>query len=83
MHLFDLREYNFKYTKLSSHVQWFALCAPGIVLNEDGSFMATIRYNGLDQESATSEELMALLPGLTIILKFLVKAGAFILKPDV
>ena len=55
MHLFDLREYNFKYTKLSSHVQWFALCAPGIVLNEDGSFMATIRYNGLDQESATSE----------------------------
>lgn len=80
MHLFDLREYNFKYTKLSSHVQWFALCAPGIVLNEDGSFMATIRYNGLDQESATSEELMALIARVNNYLKVFGEGWCFYIE---
>ena len=69
MHLFVLKEYKFKFNKLSSFIPWFALCAPGIVLNEDGSFMTTIRYNGLDQDSATSDELMALIARVNNYLK--------------
>ena len=61
MHFFNLKGYKFDYNKLSSFVQWFALVDEGCVLNEDGSFMKTISYSGRDQDSATSEELMAMI----------------------
>lgn len=70
MHLLNLKEYSFNYNKLSSYVQWFALVAPGVVLNEDGSFMQTIRFSGLDQESSTPEELMAIIARVNNYLKW-------------
>ena len=61
LHFFKLKEYDCSHNKLSSFIPWFAIPAEGVILNEDGSFMQTIRYSGLDQDSATPEELMVVI----------------------
>ena len=54
----DLREYKINRNMTSSYVPWFALVAPGVILNDDGSFQKTYRYRGRDLDSSTDFELM-------------------------
>ncbi|PZU44147.1 MAG: conjugal transfer protein TrbE [Sphingomonas sp.] len=54
-----LREYRRSADRLSDHLPWAALVAPGIVLNKDGSFQRTLAFRGPDLDSATDAELVA------------------------
>lgn len=54
-----LKEYQERPTQLADYLPWACLCAPGIVLNKDGSFQRTLRYRGPDLDSATEAELVA------------------------
>jgi type IV secretion system protein TrbE len=56
--MFNLSEYRNKPSSLADFLPWAALVAPGIVLNEDGSFQRTARFRGPDLESATPAELV-------------------------
>jgi len=55
----NLAEYRSSADRLSDHLPWAALIAPGIVLNKDGSFQRTLRFRGPDLESATEAELIS------------------------
>jgi type IV secretion system protein VirB4 len=57
--MLNLAEYRTRADRLSDHLPWAALVAPGVVLNKDGSFQRTLRFRGPDLESATDAELMA------------------------
>lgn len=56
--MLNLAQYRRQADRLSDHLPWAALVAPGIVLNKDGSFQRTFRYRGPDIESATPQELV-------------------------
>ena len=58
--MFDLREYQQPKRMLADHLPWFALIAPTIVLNKDGSYSTVVRYRGPDTDSTTPEALVAL-----------------------
>ncbi|MDC7682137.1 conjugal transfer protein TrbE [Asticcacaulis sp. BYS171W] len=58
--MLNLRQYRQTADRLADHLPWAVLAAPGVVLNKDGSFQRTARYEGPDVESATPEELVAL-----------------------
>ncbi|UDF04848.1 conjugal transfer protein TrbE [Asticcacaulis sp. AND118] len=58
--MLNLRQYRQTADRLADHLPWAVLVGPGIVLNKDGSFQRTARYEGPDIESATPEELVAL-----------------------
>jgi len=51
--MLSLREYRERPTQLADYLPWACICAPGIVLNKDGSFQRTVRYRGPDLDSAT------------------------------
>ena len=55
-----VKDFEYSYFSLADVVSWSALVAPGIVINKDESLMQVFAYAGLDQDSATSEELMAM-----------------------
>ena len=57
--MLNIREYRQKADRLSDHLPWAALVAPGVVLNKDGSFQRSFRFRGPDLESATEAELVA------------------------
>lgn len=57
--MWNLREYRQHAERLSDHLPWAALIAPGVALNKDGSFLSTLRFRGPDVGSATRQELMA------------------------
>jgi len=57
--MLNLREYRRCDQRLSNHLAWVALIAPDVMLNKDGSFMATVRFRGTDVDSGTPEQLMA------------------------
>ena len=57
--MLNLAEYRSSADRLSDHLPWAALIAPGIVLNKDGSFQRTLRFRGPDLESATEAELIS------------------------
>lgn len=57
----NLNEYNVRYSDVSSYVPWFAMVAPGIIKNEDESFMRTFRFRGQDLDSVTDYELMGII----------------------
>lgn len=57
--MLNLAEYRQKADRLSDHLPWAALVAPGVVLNKDGSFQRSFRFRGPDLESATEAELVA------------------------
>jgi type IV secretion system protein VirB4 len=57
--MLNLRQYRQTADRLADHLPWVALVAPGIVLNKDGSFQRTVRYQGPDLESATPSELVS------------------------
>ncbi|VBB08470.1 Hypothetical protein LUCI_3742 [Lucifera butyrica] len=46
--------------RLTDLLPWVMLCAPGVILNKDGSFQKTFAFRGPDLDSATREELTAL-----------------------
>jgi type IV secretion system protein VirB4 len=54
--MLDLREYKRTHDALADVLPWAAMIAPEVVLNKDGSFLATIRYRGPDLDSSTEEE---------------------------
>ena len=57
--MLNLAEYRTRTDRLSDHLPWAALVAPGVVLNKDGSFQRSFAYRGPDLESATEAELVA------------------------
>lgn len=67
--MLNLREYRASAERLADHLPWAALIDHGIVLNKDGSFQRTIRFQGPDLESATHAELLAVSARLNNILK--------------
>lgn len=69
MFQFNLKEYQIAYSDLSSYTPWYAIVAPGIVLNEDESLMKTYTYRGRDLDSATKTELMIMSGRVNNILK--------------
>lgn len=58
--MLNLRQYRQTADRLADHLPWAALVVPSIVLNKDGSFQRTVRYQGPDLESATPAELVSL-----------------------
>lgn len=67
--MFDLREYHLKSNKISSFVPWGALVAPGVILNDDGSFQKTYKYRGYDLASSTDLEMINVVARLNNIVK--------------
>lgn len=57
--MLNLAEYRTHPDRLTDHLPWAALVAPGIVLNKDGSFLRVFGFRGPDLESATEAELVA------------------------
>src|SRR3546814_19653070 len=51
-----LREYRDRAERLADHLPWAALVAPGVVLNNDGSFLRVLAFGGPVLESVSSEE---------------------------
>ena len=64
--MLNLAEYRSSADRLADHLPWAALVAPGVELNQDGSFQRTIRFRGPDVESATEAELVRPRPGPTM-----------------
>jgi type IV secretion system protein VirB4 len=58
--MLNLAEYKSRADRLSDHLPWAALVAPGIVLNKDGSFQRTFAFRGPDLESSTEAELVSI-----------------------
>ena len=58
--MLNLRQYKRDADRLADHLPWAALVGPGIVLNKDGSFQRTLRYQGPDLDSATPAELVSI-----------------------
>lgn len=56
--MLNLKQYKPTADRLSDHLPWVALVAPGVVLNKDGSLQRSLRYCGPDLESATQAELV-------------------------
>lgn len=54
-----LNEYRSRSSRLSDHLPWALLIAPGVVLNKDGAFQQTLEFRGPDLASATPAGLMA------------------------
>jgi len=67
--MLNLAEYRHRADRLSDHLPWAALVAPGIVLNKDGSFQRTFAYRGPDLESSTEAELVAISARVNNVLK--------------
>jgi type IV secretion system protein VirB4 len=57
--MLNIRQYRKTSDGLADHLPWAAMVAPGVVMNKDGSFQRTLRYQGPDLESATQAELVS------------------------
>ena len=57
--MINIAEYRRRLRQLADLLPWACIIAPGVVLNKDGSFQATIRFRGPDVETATPHELMS------------------------
>src|SRR3546814_6512859 len=67
----NLAEYKSRADRLSDHLPWAALVAPGVVLNKDGSFQRTLAFRGPDLDSATEAELIGACARANHVLKWL------------
>jgi len=56
--VFTLSEHKKHPDRLSDHLPWAMLVAPGIVFNKNGSFQSTFRFRGPDLDSDTQAELI-------------------------
>lgn len=75
--MLNLRQYKSTADRLADHLPWAALAAPGIVLNKDGSFQRTIRYQGPDLDSATPAELVSMSARVNNVLRRFGSGWAF------
>lgn len=71
MFLPNLKEHNIKYTDLSSYAPWGAMIAPGIIKNDDESFMQVFKFRGRDLSSSTPEELLVMTSRINASFKML------------
>lgn len=60
MFLPNLKEYDVKYSDLASYAPWGVMIAPGILKNDDDSFMQTFGFRGRDLSSSTPYEVTAI-----------------------
>jgi type IV secretion system protein VirB4 len=67
--MLKLAEYRSRADRLSDHLPWAALVAPGIILNKDGSFQRTFAFRGPDLESSTEAELVAVSARINNVLR--------------
>ena len=67
--MWNLAEYRRNTQRLSDHLPWAALIAPGVVLNKDGSFQQTLRFRGPDLESSTPHELVSVRSRMNHVLR--------------
>src|SRR5271166_4973095 len=56
--IFTLSEQKKHPDRLSDHLPWAMLVAPGIVFNKNGSFQSSFKFRGPDLDSATEAELV-------------------------
>lgn len=56
--MWHLKEYREPGHCLADFLPWVALIAPGVILNKDGSFQASVAFRGPDLASSTKETLM-------------------------
>jgi type IV secretion system protein VirB4 len=56
--LFTLSDHKRHPDRLSDHLPWAMLVAPGVVFNKNGSFQTTFAFRGPDLDSATESELV-------------------------
>src|ERR1700690_560063 len=56
--VFTLSEQKKHPDRLSDHLPWAMLVAPGIVFNKNGSFQSSFKFRGPDLDSATEAELV-------------------------
>src|ERR1700722_2709526 len=78
--LFTLREHKRNPDRLSDHLPWAMLVAPGIVFNKNGSFQSSFKFRGPDLDSATQAELVIVSAQINNALKRL--AGGWALYAD-
>jgi len=78
-----LNEYRARSRRLSDHLPWALLIAPGVVLNKDGAFQQTLEFRGPDLASATATGLMGARGQLNNALRRLGRAGACTSRPCV
>lgn len=57
--MMNLSEYRGTMNRLADYLPWAVICAPGVVLNKDGSFQRVARFRGPDLDSAVPAELVA------------------------
>lgn len=67
--MLNLKEYRDRADRLSDHLPWAALVAPGIILNKDGSLQRSFAFRGPDLESATEAELIGVCARANNVLK--------------
>jgi type IV secretion system protein VirB4 len=58
--MLNLREYQQRAARLADWLPWACLIEPGVMLNKDGAYMATLEFRGPDLASSTPSILMAL-----------------------
>src|ERR1700675_2946879 len=56
--VFTLSEQKKNPDRLSDHLPWAMLVAPGVVFNKNGAFQTTFLFRGPDLDSATEAELV-------------------------
>lgn len=67
--MLNLREYADRPRLLADYLPWACAPSPGVILNKDGSFQTTFRYRGPDLDSATQEELVAVMARINNVLR--------------
>lgn len=77
-----LHEYRQRADRLTDHLPWAALVAPGVVLNKDGSFQRTLAFRGPDLQSATPSELVGTCARVNNALKRLGSGWALFFDAD-
>ena len=58
--MFNVNEYRRRPRQLADLLPWAGLVAPGVLLNKDGSFQATLRFRGPDAQAMTRREQVAI-----------------------
>ncbi len=56
--VFSLADHKKNPDRLSDHLPWALLIAPGVIFNKNGAFQTSFRFRGPDLDSATDAELV-------------------------
>ena len=80
--MMSLAPYRGRHRQLPDFLPWAGLVAPGVVLNKNGSLQRTARFRGLDLDSATEAELIAVSARLNNALKRFGTGWALFIEAD-